>query len=472
MLNSNKKTYDAIIIGAGISGLVCACYLAKAGMKVLIVEQHDKPGGYFTSFKKKGFLFDAAAHSFGNYKEGAHVRKTFTELGIDKLIEVERFSPSNIVVTPDFEVSFSSNVETTINNLASIFPEERHNITNFFNFASSASQTEFAKLKNKTFNSLLSDYFTNSKLISVLASPVFGSGGLPPSFMHAFIGIKIFSEFILDGGYYPKGGIQNLPNAMAHIIKKNAGTVFYKRLVKKILCNNNKVIGVELDNHESVTAKYVVSACDMIQTFSFFLDQRLLNNHAQDRLKSMTPSLSFFMLYVGLNKPFTGFPPSGTNMWCLPYYDLDEIYHNTIKCTFDGTSMYLLRLSPDSKSLIASFLATYKTRSFWSQHKQQITQDFLSGIEKFIPNLKKHIAYTDSATPATLYRYTSNHEGAAFGWSKSPSQIFDPLFCKTTFVEGLYLAGHWTGMGFGMPGACYSGHDVAKRILRRENINR
>lgn len=46
---ANRDSYDAIIIGAGIGGLVCGCYLAKAGMKVLIVEQHDKPRGYFTS---------------------------------------------------------------------------------------------------------------------------------------------------------------------------------------------------------------------------------------------------------------------------------------------------------------------------------------------------------------------------------------------------------------------------------------
>ena len=47
-----KEEYDAIIIGAGIGGLVCGCYLAKAGMKVLIVERNDKVGGYLTSFSK------------------------------------------------------------------------------------------------------------------------------------------------------------------------------------------------------------------------------------------------------------------------------------------------------------------------------------------------------------------------------------------------------------------------------------
>ena len=43
--SSLKDKYDAIIIGSGIGGLTCGCYLAKGGMKVLIVEQHNKPGG-------------------------------------------------------------------------------------------------------------------------------------------------------------------------------------------------------------------------------------------------------------------------------------------------------------------------------------------------------------------------------------------------------------------------------------------
>ncbi len=96
MLRRNQKFYDVIIIGAGISGLVCGCYLARAGMSVLIIEQHDKPGGYCTSFKRKGFLFDAAAHSFGSYRENGNFRRIILELGVDKLINIKRFDGRKI----------------------------------------------------------------------------------------------------------------------------------------------------------------------------------------------------------------------------------------------------------------------------------------------------------------------------------------------------------------------------------------
>ena len=59
MSDKIDNKYDVIIIGAGIGGLVCGCYLVKAGLKVLIVEKHYQVGGYCTSFKRKGFTFDA-----------------------------------------------------------------------------------------------------------------------------------------------------------------------------------------------------------------------------------------------------------------------------------------------------------------------------------------------------------------------------------------------------------------------------
>ena len=50
-----KEKYDTVYIDARIGGLVCGCYLAKAGLKVLIVEKNDKPGGYCSSFERDGF---------------------------------------------------------------------------------------------------------------------------------------------------------------------------------------------------------------------------------------------------------------------------------------------------------------------------------------------------------------------------------------------------------------------------------
>ena len=56
---SNTK-YDVIIVGAGMGGLSAGTFLAREGKRALILEKHDKPGGYVTSFTRRGYTFDSS----------------------------------------------------------------------------------------------------------------------------------------------------------------------------------------------------------------------------------------------------------------------------------------------------------------------------------------------------------------------------------------------------------------------------
>src|SRR5215467_14818467 len=55
---------DAVVIGSGIGGLVCANLLADGGMKVLLIERHYMLGGFCSTFRRRGFIFDAATHFY------------------------------------------------------------------------------------------------------------------------------------------------------------------------------------------------------------------------------------------------------------------------------------------------------------------------------------------------------------------------------------------------------------------------
>lgn len=83
---AEKYDYDVIIIGAGISGLVCGCYLAKAGLRTLIVEKNAQPGGYCTSFKRGDFHFDACVHALGSLRQEGILTKILKDLNIEKRI--------------------------------------------------------------------------------------------------------------------------------------------------------------------------------------------------------------------------------------------------------------------------------------------------------------------------------------------------------------------------------------------------
>ena len=105
--------YDVIIIGAGIGGLVCGNYLAKAGMKVLIVERHNKVGGYCTSFKRNGFTFDAAAHSMGSCREDGRIGILFKDLDLYEKVKITRSEISDLIITPHYKIALHNNLSLT-----------------------------------------------------------------------------------------------------------------------------------------------------------------------------------------------------------------------------------------------------------------------------------------------------------------------------------------------------------------------
>src|SRR2546425_5832862 len=75
--------YDAVIIGAGIGGLICANLLAREGLRVLLTEQHYMVGGYCSTFRRKGYTFDAATHFYPLLGNPATITgKLLLDLGI------------------------------------------------------------------------------------------------------------------------------------------------------------------------------------------------------------------------------------------------------------------------------------------------------------------------------------------------------------------------------------------------------
>ncbi len=465
----SQDSYDAIIIGAGIGGLVCGCYLAKAGMKVLICEQHFKPGGYCTSFKRNGFTFDAAAHSFGSCREGGNMSTILKELDLDKRIRIKRYDPRDIIITPDYQITFWNNLDDTVQELQKAFPHEMK-ISDFINFMSSPKPVDMASMRKNTFKDLLDKYFSDDKLKAVLSIALLGNGGLPPSLISAFIGSKIFTEFLIDGGYYTEGGMQTLPNTLAERFEELGGELRLSCLIRKIKDREKKVAGVITEEGNFIASKYVISNCDAMQTFFKLLGRRLVPTEILDKLNNMIPSLSMFVIYLGLNK-YIDILPNGCTIWFLPHYDIEAMYFLAKKRDASNLGEFLLHVSPDGKSLVAMANASFRDKRFWLKNKDKLLETFISVIEKYVMHdLSKSIIYKDAATPHTLHRYTLNYKGAAYGWESILSQFADPDLKKPSFLQNFYLTGHWTTQGLGVAGVAYTGYSTANSIIRKEQL--
>ncbi len=469
MPKAEENNYDAIIIGAGIGGLVCGCYLAKAGMKVLICEQHSRPGGYCTSFKRRGFTFDAAAHSFGGYRNGGTMNRILNELDIPAKIQISKYDPADIIVSPDSKFSFYSDLDKTVKEMQTAFPDESVKIRDFLSFLANPSPHNFAALRKKTFKDLLDQYFTNTRLKAMLSVPVLGNGGLPPSLMTAFAGAKIYSEFLLDGGYYPDGGMQSLSDALAERFKEFGGALQLSTSVTRIKLKDNVIRGIIAKNGESILSKHVISNCDARQTYLKLLGKGRISSELLTKINSMIPSLSIFVLYLGIDNFFEGMPKPGSNIWFLPHYDIEGMYVSARNGkTVNLNDYYMIRVSPDGKTILAFVNVAYRNKNYWANNKSRLLDDFTQWIEKnSICDLSSHIVYKEAATPYTMYRYTLNYQGAAYGWAGILSQFADPDFRHPASLRGLYFVGHWTTIAQGIPGVAYSGYDVSRNILKR-----
>ncbi|MFA6142327.1 MAG: NAD(P)/FAD-dependent oxidoreductase [Candidatus Omnitrophota bacterium] len=472
-----RDKYDVIIVGAGIGGLVCGCYLARAGMKVLIVEKNDKPGGYCVSYKRDKFLFDAGPHSLGSCRKNGQLGRLFEDFGLNKSVKLIRKNPTNIIVTPDCEVIFYNNIPRTLNGIQRLFPKEAGNINRFFNLLNVPNiGFLYSKLKDMTFSDLLDEYFSDYKLKAVF-SIVLGNLGLSPSWASAFTSSILYREHIFDGGYYPVGGIQVFSDALADKFKEYGGIIMYSSTITGITVKGNQVKGVRLHNDNVYKSEYVISNSDAYHTYfnligTDYLDKRLIN-----KISRLMPSLSFFMVHIGLKHPIVNRLTNCSTLWYFPSYDINDIYEKVRNGKLDLLNKYIVFGFPgpykkssqkiiDVLSLV--IMAPFKNPKYWQDNKASLTENLIDRAKVLFPDLPGNIATLSTTSPQDFYNYTFNRCGGISGWASMPSQIKSDVVPMQSPIRNLLLTGHWAtnvgGQG-GVPMVVYSGRSVAKHIL-------
>lgn len=466
---SHNYDYDAIIIGAGIGGLVCGCYLAKAGMKVLIVEKNAKVGGYCTSFSRGGFKFDACVHSLGSLRGNGILRIIMEELSLMNEVNFMRHNPQDIIITPDGNITFWNEIEKTIADFQQRFPQEAVNIKRFFDFVLNCNGVGLIQIQHITFRELIDRYFSDKKIKSVLSFPVLGDTGMSASISSAFTAVALYKEFILDGGYYPNGTIQKFPDALLVRFREYGGEILCSSLASKIRVKDNCIDGVEVNRNDFMRTRYVISDIDAMQTFFGLLDGENIAGKTKDVLKSLKPSLSIFVLYLGMDVELTDIP-ANTNIWVLADYNIETSYHLACSGEVEGLNCFVLRLAADKKSIVMFVNAPFRDNEYWKENKNKLIDIFIKKIAAVIPDVSCKIVFKDAATPSTLHRWTLNYKGAAYGWEGTPSQFAIAGLSPITEVKNLYLTGHWSTLAQGVSGVARLGRNIAGVIINRERI--
>lgn len=462
-----KNKYDAVIIGAGIGGLVCGCLLARMGLKVLISEKTSKPGGYCTSFEAKGHKFDAFVHAFGNLSKGSQFYNILQMLGLLETIDFVRYDPSDAIITPDLQVTYWNNIDKTIDNFKKIFPGETKAIDCFLNLINTDKLDLVYKTRNKTFRTILDEIFQDNKLKAVLSLVILGNLGVPANHINAFTAIKHYKQFMIDGGYYPRLGAQSVSDSLAEKFREMGGELVLSDGVIKIITKNKTAEGIELNSGRIINAEVVISDCDARITFFNLIERNELDERIVQKINSMTPSLSLFIIYLGYEGWNNRMPQDGVNTWVMFNYSFEKIHAE--KINYDSEDIDWIMLWPNAikRQCLVFAQAPFKNPNYWKENKREYMLKVLNKAKKVFPRLLESSNFLNASDPATLNRWTMNYNGAGFGWAATPAQFMDADLARDKVVKNLFLCGHWSTVAQGVEGVAIVGEKVARTILTR-----
>ncbi len=479
-----SDSYDVVVIGAGVGGLTCANYLAKAGLKVLILERHGLAGGYAGSFTKNGFYFDAAAHYLSSCRERGQLGRLIADHNLLRYFALERCNPSDTILMPEHKIELPTDFNELTSAFQETFPGEAKNIKRFFDhIAHSEATSLYLELKQKTFSQYMEEFFEDKKLKATF-EVLLGNIGAPASRASALSSAFLFREYIFDGGYYPKGGMQKFCDALVERFRDYGGTIAFGVPAKQIKTKRHRVEGVIVKGGVFIATKQVVSNCDPFQTFWTLLDGTAASDRAiqkyTESLKQGVPSISAFMVHVGTSERIKPRIKYRGCMWYCPTYDVDSYYSEwmdgIVNFNEEGfvfassPSLHDETLAPPGKDSLQLIVgAPYKSKLFWEENRERFTDVVVRRAERFIPDLSKIVEFELSATPQTLEKYTLNYAGAMYGWAPIPSQVGKGKVMGEVLVGGLYFAGHWSGPPAGtggIPMAVYSGRTAANQVFR------
>ena len=131
-----RDRYDAIVIGSGLGGLTSAALLARAGRSVLIVERHDRPGGYAHAFRRRGYRFDSAVHLVSGcepvpFEGGGVLHDLLSELGVRDRCDFVRVDPAYRVEWRGLALDAPCELDRFAEAHAERFPSEAKGIRGF-----------------------------------------------------------------------------------------------------------------------------------------------------------------------------------------------------------------------------------------------------------------------------------------------------------------------------------------------------
>ncbi|XP_076106917.1 all-trans-retinol 13,14-reductase-like isoform X2 [Mytilus galloprovincialis] len=484
-----SEKLDAIVIGSGIGGLSTAVLLAKAGKKVLVLEQHDQAGGCCHTFIDKGYEFDTGIHYIGKMYDGHQDRVLTDQLTggaieyplIEEIYDVVRLGDPaksrayNIISGRErLEKSLKEyfpKEETAIKKFMEFLIESRSSFTGYFAMKVLPKRVvklliatgiykfmfrSYAKYHGTSLKTLLDDLTDNEELKAVL-SYCWGDYGTYPSNTSSIMHSALLNLFI-SGGYYIRGGPSEVVFQTILTLEKFGGRIFMQAPIQKILiADSGRAHGVLVGkgtNSCELFAKNIISDAGVSNTFLRLLPKEVaVKSSIYPMIKKVGESFSFISMFVGLEGTTKELGLKAQNIWAFTRPDVEELTKEYINLSVEDAAeaeVPLLFVSfpsakdpswserfPGKSNLLIITICPYKWFDRWEDEKVKkrggeydglknaIGRQMLNQVIQMFPQIEDKIAYTDVGSPLSNKYYLGFDKGEMYGLDHT-MQRFSP----------------------------------------------
>jgi all-trans-retinol 13,14-reductase len=475
--------YDIIVIGGGLGGLIAGAKLAKEGKKVLLLEQHDRPGGCATTFKRGEFTLEVGLHETDGPSPRDMKTKIFNDLDLFSHVEFLRVPEFYRFINDRVDITIPHEPEAVIERLSGLFPDEVDGIRAYFDqLLKPRKRGAEIEIQDQSVGDFLDSIIQNEDLKLILLGNLGYFHDDPYTLSLSYYTIAQGSYYSC-GASFIKGGSQQLSDYLAGYIRSHNGEVLLNHLVIAIKTDNDKVTGVIYQSKKGrgkdlmeASADEVIANAAMPNVAGMLPEK--YGNELKNELRDQKTGASLLTVYFGFNKPVKDM---GYNFYSTFVYDSSvksqkDIFENNCgdfakrSFTFVDYSQVDSGLAAAGKSVGAICCIDYPDewekldRKEYLAKKEQVAQIFIERLEKLIPGIKNYIEYYEVGTPLTLKRYTLNPGGAVYGFAQNPNRKFADT---SKLPENLHFASAWGKTGGGFSGAIYGGYLCAIGILRK-----
>lgn len=513
------EQYDAIIVGAGHNGLVCAAYLANSGRRVLVLEAADEVGGLASNREFHPGFWASPAHAISHFSSKVAKDLGLTGFGFDS-----NPSPMPTIAMGEDGQHVSINgdaVEGAGEDDARAFGEYQRllqkcadalgpfwhktmprigasGIAGAMTFAhvglnirrlGKADMREFLRIASLPARDLVDEFFTDDRLKAALCWDGLIGSKMAPRSPNSAVLVLLYRMAEASRGRYaiPENGIRGLVDALRQAAESKGAEIRCGTKVDRILIEGSEdgltSKGVRLDDGTEIAAPLVVSATDPQRTFIDLVGVEYLDIGFTNRIRRLRCDGYVAKLHLALDglPEFAGVGPPYGRMIIAPTVDAIEFAFDDAKyggCPAEPViemvvpSIRDVSLAPEGKHVLSAHVmyVPRKLKGGWTDTaRDDIRERTIDTIARYAPGIRDQILGAEFLTPADLearYGVSGGH------WHHTEFAMDQMLMMRPTYgaaqyatpIPGLYLCSAGSHPGGDLTGA--AGHNAAQEILK------